>query len=144
MYHLAIDHIDWLIFRLSICRSLKCLYPSIGQFKYLSKIGRDRIVILGHLLYWEEILRWVLSPACSTAVGDIRWRGKQGVVKEGQTSDALLQIPFLLLTADRSLDEYAVMGCGIFTGHLMLNVSSLTPSRPSIYNSFYNLKLEMA
>jgi len=44
-------------------------------------------------------------PARSAAGGNIRWRGKQGVVKEEQTSDALLQTSFLLLAADGSLEE---------------------------------------
>jgi hypothetical protein len=76
-------------FGLGIWRSLKCFYPSIWRFHHFSEIGRDGRVVLDHLPYWEEILNWVLFPARSAEVGNIRRGDNHGAVKEGQTSDAL-------------------------------------------------------
>ena len=37
-------------------------------------LGREGMAILDDLLYCEEVLGWMLFPARSAAVGNIRWR----------------------------------------------------------------------
>lgn len=61
-YHLAVNRIDrlnsWLGIRIWI--GLRGLDPSVRLRKHVREIGRDRVVVLDHLLYCEEVLSRIL------------------------------------------------------------------------------------
>jgi hypothetical protein len=67
--HLAINRVNRLSVRLGICRGFRSLYPSVWDLEHVCEVGRDRIVVLDHLLYCEEVLGQVLSPRALSCSG---------------------------------------------------------------------------